>query len=210
MSVLIFSDIHGNLPAFEKMLAVESGISTFISLGDVVNYGPWSNECVDLLESLPGVKLIGNHEEYFLSEAYPGKSDLVRSFFTKCIEKFSKKELIRSYQHSWQLDDFKCLHTINNAYVFPDSEISVVGNYLIGHSHYQFERMDTKYHVINVGSVGQNRKEINVINYVLYHREERIFELKKLIYDVDVVINKMKAEQYPSACITYYSRKARI
>lgn len=207
MRVLIFSDIHGNLPAFEKMLKAEAGIDSYISLGDVVNYGPWSNECVDLLESLPAIRLMGNHEEYFIAGNYPGKSDLVKAFFQTCIPRFSRMEQILDYQHEYTIGKYNCRHTINDVYIYPDSEINAVGNYFIGHSHYQFDRRSNDHHVINVGSVGQNRKEINVINYVVYDPDFDKVELKSLVYDINKVIDKMKELRYPSICIDYYLQK---
>ena len=133
MKVLIFSDVHGNLPAFEKMLKTEPDIDLYISLGDVVNYGPWSNECVDLLESLNATKLKGNHEEYFLNGIYPGRSKLVQSFFQKCSESFERRAIISRYEPEWILGKFICRHTINDLYLFPDSDINTTGNYFIGH-----------------------------------------------------------------------------
>jgi hypothetical protein len=47
MRILIYSDVHNNLPAFEQMLKEVVHCEAYISLGDLVNYGPWSNECVD-------------------------------------------------------------------------------------------------------------------------------------------------------------------
>ena len=67
MLCLIFSDIHGNLPAFEQVIKKETGIDQYINIGDVVNYGPWSNECVELIESLNCINIKGNHEEYFIN-----------------------------------------------------------------------------------------------------------------------------------------------
>ena len=64
MKIGILSDIHGNLIALEEILKNEKQFDQFIILGDVVNYGPWSNECVQLIETLNNtVKIIGNHED---------------------------------------------------------------------------------------------------------------------------------------------------
>jgi predicted phosphodiesterase len=201
--------VHGNLPAFEKMLAANRGIKKLISLGDVVNYGPWSNECVDLLETLPAVRLAGNHEEDFIKGEYSGESELVKHFFNVCLETFSRDQQIRNYEGQFQSGAFTCIHTIRDEYIYPDSVIDVTGKYFIGHSHYQFDRRDKNYHVVNVGSVGQNRKEINVINYAVFEPEQNRVELKSLVYDVDIVINEMKAREYPQVCMDYYRNKPR-
>ena len=61
------SDIHGNLPALEKFVSkINEREDIIFMLGDLVNYGPWSNECIELLDTLSNVKYImGNHEKYF-------------------------------------------------------------------------------------------------------------------------------------------------
>ena len=81
MKILIYSDVHGNLPAFEKMIKAEKDCEQYICLGDLVNYAPWSNACVDLALSLPNAVLImGNHEEAFLNRKYNGSNELVKLF----------------------------------------------------------------------------------------------------------------------------------
>lgn len=209
MKTLIFSDIHGNLPAFETMLGNEKSVDLYISLGDVVNYGPWSNECVDQLKALESIKIKGNHEEYFLNGTYGGPTRLVQTFFNKCMESFARFDAISEYQDEFALKSFICRHTINNAYIHPDTNIVATGNYFIGHSHSQFDRKEKNYHVINVGSVGQNRREINVIQYATFETETGAIELKSLVYDILPVIQKMKDLKYPEECILYYLNKPR-
>jgi predicted phosphodiesterase len=63
MRILIISDIHANLTAFEKVLEDAKGDWEYVwCLGDVVGYGPDPNECVELLKSLPHLCLAGNHD----------------------------------------------------------------------------------------------------------------------------------------------------
>jgi predicted phosphodiesterase len=63
MRVLIISDIHANLAAFETVLADAKGEWDYVwCLGDVVGYGPDPNECCDLLKTLPHLCLAGNHD----------------------------------------------------------------------------------------------------------------------------------------------------
>ena len=63
MRVLIISDIHANLPAFETVMDDAKGDWDYVwCLGDVVGYGPNPNECCDLLKSLPHLCLAGNHD----------------------------------------------------------------------------------------------------------------------------------------------------
>ncbi len=62
MRYLIISDIHSNLAAFEAVLADAGPFDRIWCLGDVVGYGPDPNECVERLQDLPHVCVVGNHD----------------------------------------------------------------------------------------------------------------------------------------------------
>jgi len=65
MRYLIISDIHGNLAAFDAVLAhvdMET-IDQIWCLGDVVGYGPCPNECIARLQEFPDHFCVaGNHD----------------------------------------------------------------------------------------------------------------------------------------------------
>jgi len=211
MQILIYSDVHGNLPAFEQMLKEAGHCEAYISLGDLVNYGPWSNECVDLALSLPNAQLImGNHEEAYLQGFYPGTNLLVQKFFSKTISSFTKLDLIRNFLPDYFLGNFVCTHTIQNSYIYPDTTVQLDKNYIIGHSHHQFKYVHNGFVLYNAGSVGQNRKYINAANYLLYDVNTGDIAMKQTIFDIDKVIDKMKTLNYPEDCIKYYTQKERV
>lgn len=65
MRYALISDIHGNLPALEAVLADiqrRSDVDAVYHLGDLVGYAPWPNEVVALLRdrAIPGVA--GNYD----------------------------------------------------------------------------------------------------------------------------------------------------
>jgi len=63
MRLLIISDIHANLVAFETVLNHAEGAWDQIwCLGDIVGYGPDPNECIELLRQHNHVSLSGNHD----------------------------------------------------------------------------------------------------------------------------------------------------
>jgi len=63
MRVLVFSDIHGNLPALQAVLLAAGPVDQIWCLGDIVGYGPYPNECIQLLRGLPNLTcLLGNHD----------------------------------------------------------------------------------------------------------------------------------------------------
>src|SRR6476469_10800974 len=62
--VAILSDVHGNLPAFQAVLAdIKSvGVDQVWNLGDLVGYGAQPDECVSLAKETCDLCLIGNHD----------------------------------------------------------------------------------------------------------------------------------------------------
>ena len=60
----IFSDIHGNYEALRKVMeSMERlGVEKKICLGDVVGYGPWPNECVEVVRENADITVVGNHD----------------------------------------------------------------------------------------------------------------------------------------------------
>lgn len=72
MRVLVISDVHANLAALEEVLADASafvwggqrGFDVIWSLGDIVGYGPYPNECIQRLEAAGAkhLRVAGNHD----------------------------------------------------------------------------------------------------------------------------------------------------
>jgi predicted phosphodiesterase len=62
--VAILSDVHGNLPAFQAVLAdiEKEGVDAIWCLGDLVGYGAQPDECVALAKEACDLCLIGNHD----------------------------------------------------------------------------------------------------------------------------------------------------
>ncbi len=74
MRLMIFSDIHGNLEALQSVLndAAKRNVHRSICLGDLVGYGPFPNECIELIRGLNNCRcLAGNHDVASLWETSP-------------------------------------------------------------------------------------------------------------------------------------------
>ncbi len=75
MKIAVLGDVHGNLPAFETVMAdlERWQPDQIISLGDVINRGPSSAQCLALiqekLQTAGWRALRGNHEDYILHQA---------------------------------------------------------------------------------------------------------------------------------------------
>jgi putative phosphoesterase len=67
MRIGVISDVHGNLPALEAVLArlEDESIDRYICLGDIA-VGPWASECVKRLRALNPDLIMGNWDAWIL------------------------------------------------------------------------------------------------------------------------------------------------
>ncbi len=82
MKCLILSDIHGNWPALQALLAAEPNVDQILCLGDLVNYGPQPVECIAwaMKLSLPARVIQGNHDRAFARGIEPHCAPANRPF----------------------------------------------------------------------------------------------------------------------------------
>ncbi|WP_291103340.1 MULTISPECIES: metallophosphoesterase family protein [unclassified Flavobacterium] len=217
MKIAIFGDVHGNLIALEKFFKLEKDTTDlFISHGDIVNYGPWSNECVQFLNDQTNCKVLkGNHEQFYLKGNYGGNNIIAKTFFEKCFENFNANllDIIKKYDEKIVIDDYTIQHTINDSYIFSDTKLDDIvldSNYIIGHSHQQFQRTVGNKLLINTGSIGQNRQYLNQSCYLKLDTNTKKITLKSFLHDIDKVINQMKSDNYPEICLDYYLSKQKV
>jgi predicted phosphodiesterase len=61
----VFSDVHGNLPGLEAILAdvAGRGVADVLCLGDLVGYGPFPNEVAALVRARGIPSLMGNYDQ---------------------------------------------------------------------------------------------------------------------------------------------------
>ncbi|MCC3158671.1 metallophosphatase family protein [Hymenobacter sp. 15J16-1T3B] len=65
MTLAFFSDVHGNLPALEAVLADidHRRPDTVYCLGDLVGYAPWPNEVIDAVRRRGIATIAGNYDQ---------------------------------------------------------------------------------------------------------------------------------------------------
>ena len=85
MRITVFSDIHGNGPAFRAALPLitETGADAYLFLGDLCGYYPDVDEILNELQRLPNLRaLLGNHDEIYL-KILAGDRDLRSVYASK-------------------------------------------------------------------------------------------------------------------------------
>jgi predicted phosphodiesterase len=68
MKVAFLTDVHGNLPALEAVLAhaQAQGVDQVWNGGDYVGYGPFPEQCVQLLREIEDAAVVGNYDRKVL------------------------------------------------------------------------------------------------------------------------------------------------
>jgi predicted phosphodiesterase len=210
MRVAVFSDVHGNLPALQAFVDhAAREVDAFICLGDIVNYGPWNDECLELVFSLPGIVVLeGNHERLFLGvEDINDEIPLVQNFYRHSIASFTRSDLIRGLPCEYEIGGFTCTHTIDGKRIYQDTSIAIDRNYVIGHTHHAFDITSSGHRIINCGSIGQNRKDVSRSCYALMDLDVGSVSLKEFSYDAGTLIAEMERQGYERHCLDYYRSK---
>jgi len=106
--IAVISDIHGNLPALEAVLADIKGraIDKIICLGDLIGKGPSSKEAIDICKKECAIVVKGNWDK-FIYDAYsaPNQEQINPSFYERllwCINSVTPQHLeyLGSLPHS--------------------------------------------------------------------------------------------------------------
>ncbi|MCA2305806.1 metallophosphoesterase family protein [Mycobacterium intracellulare] len=212
MRIAVFSDVHGNLVALQQFVAATAGrADAYLCLGDVVNYGPWNDECIDLVLSLPGIRVVeGNHERLFRGdEVITHEIPLVQDFYRHSRPLFSRDRFLTELLEHVDLGIYHCTHTIDDRRIYPDTEIEIDRHYMIGHTHHQYQIERSGFTIVNPGSIGQNRKWIDSADFLILDTTTGEIQFESIPYDVDYFLAALKWHGYPEPCIQYYSNKAR-
>ncbi|MHA1911671.1 MAG: metallophosphoesterase family protein [Candidatus Kariarchaeaceae archaeon] len=103
----IIADIHGNLPAFEKVLEhiKKRKIKDIICLGDIVGYYTYPKECLDLVKEHCSLVVQGNHDA-----AVAGDPFLIRQFNAKA------KKVIHWTKNQLSNEDLEYLRKLTLVY----------------------------------------------------------------------------------------------
>ena len=222
MRVAIISDIHANLPAFEAVLlkADTLDISTIWCLGDIVGYGPYPNECVELVRARCSLVVSGNHDsgvvggtpiddfnEYGLQAILWTRKNLLPEH----LEYLRTLPLVAVHDsctlvHASPLDppEWHYLHTMRA--VLRNFQAFVTTQCFVGHTHVPLvvgedgsidDFTSSGRHIINVGSVGQPRDGNPASAFGIYDTDAMRYQLVRVPYAVDDVAKAIEHAGLP-------------
>jgi putative phosphoesterase len=183
MRIAIFSDIHGNLPALDAVLADigRQQCDAVYCLGDLVGYAPFPNEVIERIRELGIPTIMGNYDdgvgfdrdECGCAYREPHEQQLGDQslMWTRAHVTPDNKAFLRSLQSQIRFDaDGKRVLLVHgsprriNEYLFEDRPLSSFQRLAamaeadlvaFGHTHKPYTKLVDRVLFLNVGSVGK-------------------------------------------------------
>jgi predicted phosphodiesterase len=215
VTVALLSDIHGNLPALEKVaedLRSHSPDAVFV-LGDMINGCPWSDRVLDRLLEYGWPMLLGNHDDAVLQldtprmePRYADRQRYATLWWTRDQLSPSHSALLESLPTEMQLrydsvTPLRLVHGIPGNFFIglrPDSpegwaarqlESIIESTLAGGHTHVPMIRRIRRWLVINTGSVAACYDGDARASYALLHGDGHDWhaEIRRVAYDLSAV-----------------------
>jgi len=202
----VLYDIHGNLPALERVLAEAEGleIDRWLLGGDYGTPSPWPEETLARLKELPNATWIRGNGERWLREPPLDRPEVMESY-TMFAGSYPEELVDRLYALPPQaeLDGILFVHgsplsDVESFHAEPQEEDERLLNgvrdrtVVFGHSHLQFRRpgpSDTD--LVNPGSVGMPLDGDTRAAWAV-RRDNGELEFRRTSYDVGPAVAKMR------------------
>jgi len=209
MRIAIISDIHSNLPALEAVFQkiADLKVEAVYCLGDIIGYGPFPTECVDLVRTRCVAAIKGNHDSGLLGET---PTDHFNHYGQAALKWTKNKiapqnlEYLRSLPLTYTDHDCTFVHssphepgewTYLMSWDQAGENFSAFSTRLcfIGHTHVpvvigedsSMNRFRPGHRfIINVGSVGQPRDGNPESAFGLLDTDQKVYMLVRVAYDI--------------------------
>jgi predicted phosphodiesterase len=200
--IAIISDIHGNFPALEAVMAEieRNSCETIISLGDVAGYYCQINECIELLRHKNVINTMGNHDDYIVNNRSCPRSNSANDLLNYQRQHITSDNLawlknspvtierdIASFVHGGWNDPLDEYLTDPTGDYFKGKGASF---FFSGHTHVQSLKILGRICHCNPGSVGQPRDNDPRAAFALFGGNK--VYLQRVSYDIDKIARAME------------------
>jgi putative phosphoesterase len=209
MRIAAISDIHGNLDALQRTLerVRQEGAQMIVCLGDIAGYGPFPNECIDLVRQECELTVVGNHDAGAVGNLTPlafnteGRAavEWTRQQLTESNANFIKELPLARVSHDITFVHASPRRPQNWEYVATWREAAQMFNHFatgtccLGHTHIPAIVCSDgvvnafhpgQRHLINPGSVGQPRDGDPRASFALIDTDTASASIIRVKYDV--------------------------
>lgn len=221
----VISDIHGNVPALEAVLAdlKDQGLDEILVGGDLVGRGPQGSEVVRRIAKLGWPCVRGNHEDYVLgfrqgrvpedwleadewsasrwmaSELGPAEVDYIDAL---PMEVFSRIVPNLRLVHGTPRSNTEGIGPWTRDHAIEEHVAGIEERYLVcGHTHRPLLRQSPSGTVINAGSVGLPFNGDTRAQYAIleYDGEELSVEFRPVEYDLEAIFRIYESSGFLAA-----------
>jgi predicted phosphodiesterase len=218
----VLSDIHGNLPALQAVMRDMQGfnVDQVVVAGDVVNWGPFSAEVMEVVTREGWAVIRGNNEFYLLDFNTPRQPahwseytllpwlyeqlrgrwhNVIASWPDEISLRFPDAPLVRMFHgtpdNPW----------VSVSPILPDEQVeALLGDVnettiIVGHSHLAMSRQVGRWHVVNPGSVGVPLDGVPfTASYVILDGDGRGWRptFRRMPYEPDSLFHAFEKQQF--------------
>ncbi len=213
MKYAIFSDVHANLHALNRVLEdiEQQKVDRTVCLGDLVGYGAFPNQVVDKVRDTCDVVIAGNHDHAavgimdisafneYAHRAVIWTRDKLSAINTKWLQSRPLNVVENEIQfvHASPVEPRKWHYIFSKDDAQRAMEHAEAGTVFVGHTHVPFDYMTRLGRLINVGSVGQPRDGNPEAAYTLFDTATGERRLIHIAYDVHAAKDAIILEGLP-------------
>lgn len=210
MKFIIFSDVHGNYNALERMISDTKDITDkkYIFCGDIMGYYYQQEEVIKILQNMKDIISVrGNHDQYYLNIvkgicSVNKYADLYgvsyeQDLSLQSVSYLSELPLMKKFDVSGK--NVMVCHgspvDMLEGRIYPDSDINGYADdtydiVIFGHTHYRMLKNVGNTIYLNPGSLGQPR-DGNGYSYCVADFDSMEFEFKNIDVDTDCLKNQI-------------------
>lgn len=216
--VAIISDIHGNLHALQAVIedAEKRGINTFLNAGDLIGFGPFPSEVIEVTRSNNVISVVGNFDVEVLENVkkeekeskialefarteVSGSCRTYLSSLPHCVElEISGKKVLLTHGSPESIDEHLYSDTSTERFktVAEDTKVDII---ITGHSHEQYCKEVSKVFFVNPGSVGRPADKNPQAAYAIAKFNPFSVELLRVDYDVAAAAKALRKKGLPES-----------
>ncbi len=221
MKIGLIADVHANLVALETVLEDAPPVDEWLHAGDVVGYGPWPRQTIDLFQDRGIVSIQGNHDRAVVEDingadiSEDGFIGVPRILAEWTAEHVGEDDVAYLEGLPVELDCYDGrIHMAHgapgepNARIYAeDADASLLGEedvLVLGHTHDQFLHEFDDGAVVNPGGTGQPRGGDPRACYALLDLETGDIDLRRVDYPFEELQEKAREYDFPDPLVEMY------